>query len=337
MEGSTLAHVPNNPSNQSTQNSADTRGAYRSGTAARLSGVPVETLRVWERRYHVVAPPMSIGGHRLYSQADVRRLTLIKRLVDMGNPVGSIARLPTDALERMREAERVAVGSGALVKPLRMAVIGESLAARLSADDSRGSWYELVATCAYPRDAANVLHGAKADVLVVEAPTLQADAAESIAALKASSGASFAIVLYRFASARVIRSLREYGHGVLRSPAEAAELEMLCRASLRANLPRAESRVPVSAQGEAPARRIDDRMLERYARANPNLTCECPRHLAELLLSLTGFERYSAECESRNEVDASLHRELQRTAGHARALIEESMLMVARAEGLPLP
>ena len=48
---------------------------YRSGVAARLAGIPVETLRVWERRYQVVGPRLSPRGHRVYSTADVGRMS----------------------------------------------------------------------------------------------------------------------------------------------------------------------------------------------------------------------------------------------------------------------
>ena len=36
-------------------------GVYRSGVAARLTGVPVDTLRIWERRYSVIGPRLSAG------------------------------------------------------------------------------------------------------------------------------------------------------------------------------------------------------------------------------------------------------------------------------------
>ena len=60
----------------------EANATYRSGAAARLSGVPVETLRVWERRYGVTDPSRSDRGQRQYSFEDVRRLGLIKQLVD---------------------------------------------------------------------------------------------------------------------------------------------------------------------------------------------------------------------------------------------------------------
>ena len=77
-------------------------GTYRSGVAARLAGIPVETLRVWERRYRVVGPRVSPRGQRLYSSEEIGRLKLIKQLVDMGHPIGAIATLSTDALDAMR-------------------------------------------------------------------------------------------------------------------------------------------------------------------------------------------------------------------------------------------
>lgn len=52
---------------------------YRSGTAARRAGIPVETLRLWEHRYRVVGPRMRPRGRRLDSAEDVSRLALIRR------------------------------------------------------------------------------------------------------------------------------------------------------------------------------------------------------------------------------------------------------------------
>ncbi len=72
---------------------------FRSGVAARLAGLAVETLRVWERRYAVSETHRSEHGQRLYSAAQVRRLGLLKQLVDQGNPIGTIAALPVEQLE----------------------------------------------------------------------------------------------------------------------------------------------------------------------------------------------------------------------------------------------
>ncbi|MEO6511666.1 MAG: MerR family transcriptional regulator [Nocardioides sp.] len=52
--------------------------------AAALTGIPAETLRMWERRYDVVAPVRSDGGYRLYDDAAIARLTAMHALVEAG-------------------------------------------------------------------------------------------------------------------------------------------------------------------------------------------------------------------------------------------------------------
>jgi hypothetical protein len=87
----------------------------------------------------------------------------------------------------------------------------------------------------------------------------------------------------------------------------------------------------------APARRWDDTTLAAVASAAPTLACECPRHVAELLMQLTQFEAYSAECLNLDPADAELHAYLQRVAAGARARFEAALERLARHEGIALP
>ena len=80
---------------------------YRIGAVSRLTGVPADTLRVWERRYSVVTPYRAESGTRLYGPEDVGRLTLIKRLVDRGDAISSVANL---TLARSIELHAAALG-----------------------------------------------------------------------------------------------------------------------------------------------------------------------------------------------------------------------------------
>ena len=83
---------------------------YRIGTLSRLSGVSTHLIRVWERRYDALEPDRSGGGARLYAPADLERLRLLKRAVELGHAIGQVARLDRDELERLSggAAERVA-------------------------------------------------------------------------------------------------------------------------------------------------------------------------------------------------------------------------------------
>ena len=49
-----------------------------------LSGVPIHTIRIWERRYHVLTPDRSEGNTRIYSDTHLKRLLDIVSLVHSG-------------------------------------------------------------------------------------------------------------------------------------------------------------------------------------------------------------------------------------------------------------
>src|SRR3954462_7937236 len=51
----------------------------RIGELGRRSGVSVELLRAWERRYGVLRPQRSAGGLRLYSSGDLDRVRAMQR------------------------------------------------------------------------------------------------------------------------------------------------------------------------------------------------------------------------------------------------------------------
>ena len=67
----------------------------------RRTGLSAEILRVWERRYRVVAPERTQTGRRLYSDAEIERLHLLHRATLGGRSIGLIARLPDAALEEL--------------------------------------------------------------------------------------------------------------------------------------------------------------------------------------------------------------------------------------------
>ena len=54
------------------------------GEAARQSGVPIETIRYYEREGVVPAPRRAANGRRVYSEKEVGRLRFIKRCRDLG-------------------------------------------------------------------------------------------------------------------------------------------------------------------------------------------------------------------------------------------------------------
>lgn len=73
------------------------RPVLRIGEVARRTGVAVSTLRAWERRYGLLEPTRTDGGHRLYRDADVQRVRAMQRLLDEGWTASEAAREVRDA------------------------------------------------------------------------------------------------------------------------------------------------------------------------------------------------------------------------------------------------
>lgn len=299
---------------------------YRSGSAARLAGIPVGTLRVWERRYAVIGPSTRPGGHRRYSAEDVTRLALLKGLVDAGHPIGAVAQLPTEKLRALRAADATLPETPGTL-PARIALVGESLAAQAAA--GAGALPGVVAVCASFEDAGEALRGVAADVIAMELPALREDAAERVASLAAQLGATRVVVAYRFGTQAAAAALRARGHVVVRAPLDLSMIATL--ASLAAN------EISPQPLAQAPAPRFEEAGLAALGTSATSMQCECPRHVVELLRSVSTFERYSAQCSHRSPADAELHRYLERVAGTARTLFEQALERVARAEGLALP
>ncbi len=74
---------------------------YQIRTVSTLTGLNSETLRAWERRYGAVVPSRDDGGRRVYTQDDVKRLTLLSNATLLGHSIGKIALLDNDALQKL--------------------------------------------------------------------------------------------------------------------------------------------------------------------------------------------------------------------------------------------
>lgn len=314
---------------------------YRSGAVARMVRIPVSTLRIWERRYQIVGPMVTATGHRLYSGAEVERLLLIKQLVDLGHAIGSLARLPTEALLEIADSRAALEAQPSAAQRPRALLLGLGLPRRLGALSLRrvATWADLAsAEAALATEPAPEM---QAELLVAELATLQPESATRLLALAQRLGVRRCLVIYGFGSEAPAQRLRQAGWRLARAPladadlrAQVAELAAGLGTSAPAHWP---DPLAPPADLALPPRRFDDAALHRLAAASSTVACECPRHIAELVMQLANFETYSAECVDRSPADAALHRDLQQVSGVARALFEAALQRVAEAESLPLP
>jgi len=77
---------------------------------ARLTGINPVTIRAWERRYRLVLPERTPGGHRLYSRADVELLRAASRLVEQGVSISRATLLLDEPIRRRESRDGRLVG-----------------------------------------------------------------------------------------------------------------------------------------------------------------------------------------------------------------------------------
>jgi DNA-binding transcriptional MerR regulator/methylmalonyl-CoA mutase cobalamin-binding subunit len=76
---------------------------------SRRTGLSPDVIRAWERRYGAVEPERSATRRRLYSNGDVRRLSVLRQATLAGRRISDIARLPLDELDAMVREDAAAI------------------------------------------------------------------------------------------------------------------------------------------------------------------------------------------------------------------------------------
>lgn len=321
----------------------------RSGTAARLAGLPVTTLRVWERRYGVVAAEKTEGGQRAYSTHDVSRLRLLRRLTQAGYGIGTIAKLELEALQLLaddnasssRKLLQVATRQGAARGGMDIVVVGRS-AAR-SIESLPGCTVRAVYDHLEEAEAAAAEAGAGAGVgaLLVRLASLQAGVAERVIRLGTSLRAGAVFFVYAFGTEAHAEVLSRAGVSVRREPVAGRELARWVRGVFEPPGDGNSSAAPAVERGshagaQIAPRHFSDEALAQLMDMPSAVACECLRHMAEIVAQLAGFERYSDECLSTGPADMALHRHLRDTSGAARTMFEEALRRVVAEERLEL-
>lgn len=298
------------------------------GALAGMVGVPVETLRTWERRYGLPAPERVAGGRRQYTLGEVERLRRVVLLVRHGERVRDLAELSAARLDErlalygpsepgLPAAPTLAVG---LIHPGGLtALAGLSAAGRL----------DVVARAQRPEDLPPV----HLDAVVVHASALPADPGPTLDALEARHDPDAVMVLASFLPGLTRRTLLARGARVID---EGARAEVLRQAVEDAVLATRLSAGPRSASASTapPSALYRREELERILNSSTSIQCECPAHLAGLVLRLRDFERFSQECGIDSPAQAALHAALGEGSARAAASLEELLARVLAADGL---
>ena len=73
---------------------------YPIRAVSKLTGLSIDTLRAWERRYKAIVPERTERG-RQYSAGNVHRLILLRKAVECGHSISQVAVLPDAELQNL--------------------------------------------------------------------------------------------------------------------------------------------------------------------------------------------------------------------------------------------
>lgn len=309
-------------------------GSYRIGAVSRLTGIPSDTLRIWERRYDIVEPSRTTKGARLYSQSDVSRLMMIKSLVDQGNAISTVASLSIKQLnERLSSSHQnnlPELGSGRH----DVCVVGQALSIKAVNTDYMPTGLELAGT--YTELDWFVDDETVCDTLIVECPTVERKLVKQIKNKEFRSRYKNLILVYAFAPTNLLNQLRRIGVVPIRAPVSIDHLWQLCVNKMPSNIDWKESTFEPSAviASEVPERLFTRVQLARLSSITPLLKCECPQHLSTLIEQLVSFEDYSLDCENMSSKDEQMHAYLHVMTSKARSMLEIALSKLAEYEGI---
>lgn len=323
-------------------NTSKNSALHKIGAVSSLSGVPTPTLRVWEQRYETFQPQKTESKHRLYSDEDVLKATVLKRLTDQGHGISSIAKLTTtelnNLLQQQQETNQRNASANLKDQTVSIAVIGLPLAAKIESKKFTLSFssqaIRITDIFSTVQEALSAKFQKNPQILLIHTNSLHSGVQVDIHRLAQINNALQVIVLYNYGQEPIIESMKNCGMIVRREPISDSDLAELIKSVLLINNPSSSSNLPSGIL--IPPRKYDDIELMRVANISNNVLCECPKHVSEIITQLASFEQYSHECLNNSKEDAHLHAYLSSISGSARALFESALEMVAKHEGIEL-
>ena len=325
-----------------TTNTSPTQ-SYRIGAVSQTTGIPVSTLRIWEKRYQAFSPIKSPGNHRIFNESDISKALLLKQLSQQGHAISSIAGMNVDQLRRISNQS---IHPKALLQKNNrdentvtfVAVVGQSMANRIESKQFKRLIQDnpLKVSHVFQKieDTLSIDIPSQPSVLLVKVNSLQPQIQNTLQELKKKHVFEQTIVVYNFATEAMVQALKWAGIVVRREPIADTELADLLQSVLFVDSTRAQE---FGTGGSIiTARKFSETTLSRVASISTNVLCECPRHVAELISQLASFEEYSQECLNKSPEDAHLHSYLQSISGSARCLFENALEKIATHEGIDL-
>ena len=290
------------------------------GAVANLTGVPQHTLRKWESRHGIGIPDRTNTGRRVYSQETVEQLRLIKSLLSKGH---SLAHLTERSVSDLKEIERehgvVEQKSIEFEKIVTVSEMGASEMRKVFGAETKMS--ETTLENLHDSLVANV----EPDKVLVVIEQISLGVKEAVKIIDALHPEMPAIICVKYLPKNAQKLFAQSNAILSEWP---LTKDSLARDARLLDLSDTESDVN--------ERLFDNRTLKKLVSMNPTLDCECPNHIAKLVIDICAFEEYCKNCEDSDPIQRKTHADLGHLSGLARMKLEEALIEVARVDNIDL-
>jgi DNA-binding transcriptional MerR regulator len=288
---------------------------YRIGTVASLTGLSVERLRAWERRYDLT-PAQKTGKTRFYSREQLQQLQLIKHLIDQGQPISSLAALSISQLEARIDSQPAEPVVASLHAP-SVGLIGANLVTLEQQEQERETprridiatrWANMAAFTTEQKQARGALE--EPAVMVVQLPVLSLQPVEKIRNFYPNAKL---VMIYQFTQADALSAFEEAGIPTLKWPVSWQEIEHTVIS---------ESGQPARAGRQVPRHYSDEELIAIGSQDDD--PTRCPQHLVEAIHQLNALASYTADC-AREQTTPQAMLNAQSDISQARAHLEVAL------------
>ena len=288
---------------------------YKIGAVSKLTGVSVECLRAWERRYGM-DPAERAGKTRFYSAAQVEWLKRIKMLIDRGHPISQLINLGDAELDQRLRLERAATSIPAPRSSLQVGLIGGGLMLLEREYDGpreidvHGRWASHESFEAQSQALPEI------GLVVVEMPSLDTQLIDNFTNVFGQG----LVVVYRYATDADLAIASQLDVSLIQWPVTWDDIEQACLTQAR----------PLRTIGTS--RRFTEEELVHLASMSNTGDCTCPKDLVRLIGDVNAYAIHAERCGGGE--DREMHVAMAADAHAARARLEDALQTLASRHGL---
>jgi DNA-binding NtrC family response regulator len=142
------------------------------------------------------------------------------------------------------------------------------------------------------------------------------------------------IVVYAFSKWSLVQEIAKMGIRIIKEPINLRLLQTSVFGLITQEI--AATKNNPNHDFKAPEKRYSLRQLSQLQQIKSAVECECPNHLADLVIALSAFESYSRDCHNRNPQDAEIHTMLHERTAQARQIMEQALAQLCQYEQIIL-